>query len=235
MSKSIAIMQPYFFPYIGYFQLICSVDEFVIYDNIKYTKKGWINRNRLLINGKDAIFSLPLKNDSDDLNVVDRKISDLWSVEKEKLFNRIYQAYHKALYFKKTYQLLQDCLSFSECNLFLFILSTLLKANTYLEISTPIIVSSTVNIDHNLKSEDKVLAIAKQQNATTYVNAIGGIELYDKKIFKENGINLQFIKSNPIVYKQFEYEFIPCLSIIDVMMHNSKKQIQEYLKSYTLI
>ena len=85
----LAIMQPYFFPYIGYFQLIKSVDEFVIYDNIQYTKKGWINRNRILVNGTDYLISLPLKKDSDYLNVVDRQLAESWEKDRTKLLTLI--------------------------------------------------------------------------------------------------------------------------------------------------
>ena len=60
-GRTLGIMQPYFLPYIGYWQLLSAVDQFVVYDNIKYTKKGWINRNRFLRDGTDAVFTIPLK------------------------------------------------------------------------------------------------------------------------------------------------------------------------------
>ena len=107
--------------------------------------------------------------------------------------------------------------------------------NKYLEIKTPIVISSTINVNHALKSQDKVLSLCKAQDADVYINSIGGVELYDKEVFKQNGIELNFIKSNPIQYKQFNNEFIPWLSIVDVMMFNSKEKIQEYLNNYTLI
>jgi hypothetical protein len=122
-----------------------------------------------------------------------------------------------------------------EVNLFRFIYDSIVSINNYLEIKTPIIISSTVDIDHTLKSQDKVLSLCKKQNADIYINSIGGMELYDKKIFKQNNIELNFIKSNPIQYKQFNTEFVSWLSIIDVLMFNSKEQIKEYLNSYTLI
>ena len=81
-ERKVAIMQPYLFPYIGYFQLITAVDMFVLYDNIKYTKKGWINRNRLLQNGVDAMFSIPLKNAPDHLNVCERELADSFDASK---------------------------------------------------------------------------------------------------------------------------------------------------------
>jgi len=235
VSKTIAIMQPYFFPYIGYFQLVKSVDEFVIYDNIQYTKKGWINRNRILNKDSDKLLTIPLKKDSDYLNVIDRKLSESWDKDRKKLLNLLYTSYNKAPYFKETYNVAEECLLDTEDNLFTFILNSLNKINNNLDIKTPIITSSNINIDHSLKSQDKVIAICKAREATTYVNAIGGVDLYSKETFKLNNIDLKFIKSQPITYSQFGNTFIPWLSIIDVMMFNSKDTIKEYLNSYILI
>lgn len=231
----LAIMQPYFFPYIGYFQLINSVDEFIIYDNIQYTKKGWINRNRILCEGKDRLISLPLKKDSDYLNVVDRNLSESWVKDKNKMLNIIKSSYIKSPYFNEVFELISDCLSYKEFNLFKFIHNSILLINNFLDIKTPVIISSTLNVDHNLKSQNKVLSLCKERKSNFYINTIGGVDLYDKKIFKDNGINLMFIKSNPIQYKQFDDNFIPWLSIIDVMMFNSKEKIKDYLNNYTLL
>jgi hypothetical protein len=234
MSKKIAIMQPYFFPYIGYFQLLNSVDEFIIYDNIQYTKKGWINRNRILVNNKDLLITLPIKKDSDYLNVVERKLSESWDKDKNKMLNVIKSSYSKSPYFQETVELISKCLNNPEINLFRFLYDSIVLISNYLDIKTPIIISSTINANHNLKSQDKVLSLCKEQNAEIYINSIGGVELYDKKTFKQNNIDLYFIKPNPINYKQFNNEFIPWLSIIDTMMFNSKEQIKEYLNNYIL-
>jgi hypothetical protein len=231
----LAIMQPYFMPYIGYFQLINSVDKFVIYDNIQYTKKGWINRNRILTNGKDQLITLPIKKDSDYLNVVERELSESWDKDKNKMLNVIKASYSKSPYFQETFELISKCLNNPEVNLFRFIYDSIVLINGYLEIKTPIVISSTIDINHTLKSQDKVLSLCKEQNVNVYINSIGGTELYDKEIFKQNGIELNFIKPNPIQYKQFNNEFVSWLSIIDVMMFNSKEQIKEYLNNYTLV
>lgn len=235
MEKRVAIMQPYFLPYIGYFQLIKSVDEFILYDNIQYTKKGWINRNRILINGSDRLITLPVKKDSDYLNVVDREISDTWNTDKKSLLNLIKSSYSKAPYFRETYELLEECLAVEHTNLFEFIHQTLLKINRYVEIETPITISSTISIDHSLKSEEKVLSLCKAVGATMYINAIGGQHLYSKDRFAAHKIQLQFIKSDTIQYSQFNNNFVPWLSIVDVLMFNSKEQINKYLNEYTLI
>jgi len=228
-------MQPYFFPYIGYFQLINSVDEFVIYDNIQFTKKGWINRNRILVNQKDDFISLPLKKDSDYLNVNQRFLSDTWSVDRKKMLNKIVESYRKAPQFESAYPLFEKCLMIEESNLFGFIHHSLKETLQYLSISTKIKVSSTINIDHQLKSEEKVLAICKAQNASTYINSSGGIELYSKERFEQNGIRLQFQNSNPINYIQYKNEFVPWLSILDVLMFNTKDEIKSFLSDYQFI
>jgi len=231
----LAIMQPYFMPYIGYFQLINSVDEFIIYDNIQYTKKGWINRNQILSNGTPQLISIPLKKDSDYLDVVGRELSESWSNDRKKIINIIKSSYNKSPYFQETFELILKCLNNPERNLFKFIYDSLILINEYLDIKTKIIISSIIDVDHTLKSQDKVLSICRERKATQYINSVGGQELYNKDIFKQNKVDLNFIKTNPIQYKQFNNEFIPWLSIIDVIMFNSKEQIKNYLNSYNLV
>ena len=228
-------MQPYFFPYIGYFQLIKAVDEFVIYDNIQFTKKGWINRNRILVNQSDDYISIPLKKESDYLNVNQRYLSDTFSIDRKKMLNKIVESYRKAPQFEPVFAVFEKCLMIDELNLFDFIHHSLKESLKYLSISTKITVSSTIEIDHQLKSEEKVLAICKAQNASTYINSSGGIELYNKERFEQNGIKLQFQKSNSINYLQYKNEFVPWLSIIDVMMFNSLDEINGMLDQYELI
>jgi|TARA_R110000796_G_scaffold91387_1_gene195478 hypothetical protein len=235
MEKRVAIMQPYFLPYIGYFHLVNSVDEFVIYDNIQYTKKGWINRNRILVNGSVKTITLPLKKGSDYLDVGDRYLASSWEQDREKLLNIIKQNYQKAPYFSTVYPLIQECINVSETNLFKFILNTLNKLNSYLDISTKITTSSTLNIDHSLKSQSKVIAICRELNASTYVNAIGGQGLYKVQDFEDEGLALKFVKSPPLLYKQYKNEFIPWLSVLDVVMFNEKQAIINYTNDYTLI
>ena len=227
-------MQPYIFPYIGYFQLINAVDKFVIYDNIEYTKKGWINRNRILINGKDDFFTIPLKKDSDYLKIDERMISDTYSKDGKKIINKIEAAYRKAPFFETAFPIIESILLNQENNLFKHIRDSLSKLLDYLCITTEIVVSSTIKIDHSLKSQEKVIAICKELSASQYINPIGGTLLYSSETFEKNNIKLTFLQSNPIIYKQFDHEFVPWLSIIDIMMFNSKDVIQSYLKNYQL-
>ncbi len=232
----LAIMQPYFFPYIGYFQLISSADKFVVYDNIQFTKKGWINRNRILFNGKDEFITLPLKKDSDFLMVDQRKLADTFKTDRLKLLRRVQEAYRKAPEFNGVYPLAESVINNSEENLFGFIYNSIWQVCKYLDIKTEFVISSNVPIDHQLKSQDKVIAICKALNATEYINPAGGLDLYSKEVFKQNNIELSFIKSNAVDYRQFKNEFVPWLSIIDVLMFNSKEQVQQYVQSlYTII
>lgn len=221
----LAIMQPYFMPYIGYFQLIAAVDTFIVYDNIEYTKKGWINRNRMLRNGKDVMFTLPLKKASDSLDVCQRELSI--DFNRDKLLNQLKGTYRRSPYFEQTFPLIEQIVRHEDTNLFRFLYYSLVKTCDYFGITTEIRVSSNIVIDHDLKNQDKVLALCEVVGATTYVNAIGGRELYSKETFREKGIDLNFIKSKPFEYEQFGDAFVPWLSIIDVMMFNPLDTIKD--------
>jgi hypothetical protein len=230
----VGIMQPYFMPYIGYFQLIAAVDLFIVYDNIKYTKKGWINRNRMLLNGSDAIFSLPLKKDSDKLNVVERELSS--DFNSQKFLNQIRGAYISAPQFNVVWPLVEGIVCYEDKNLFRYIFNSIVKISEYLDLRTEIKTSSEIDINHELRNQDKVLALCEAVGGSTYVNTIGGVDLYEKHIFLKSGVELKFIKSLPFEYPQLGNAFVPWLSIIDVMMFNPLDVIQNDLTSnYELI
>lgn len=231
----IAIMQPYFVPYIGYFQLINAVDQFVIYDNIKYTKKGWINRNRILVDDKDEYITLPIRKDSDYLHVDQRKLADSFADDKCKILRKLAYAYRKAPHYDAVYALMERILEKPENNLFEFIYKSVTEISKFLEIDTKFVISSTLPVDHELKAQDRVIAICKALNTTTYINPPGGVDLYSKETFQENGIALEFLQSEPIRYTQFKNDFIASLSIIDVMMFNSPEEIKKFLASFYTI
>lgn len=227
-------MQPYFFPYIGYFQLITAVDLFIVYDNIKYTKKGWINRNRMLQNGKDVMFSLPLKSDSDYLDVCQRKLAA--DFNRDKLLSQFKGAYQRAPYFGQTFPLVEQIVRFGDANLFGFLHNSIVRTCEHLGITTEIRMSSDISIDHDLKNQDKVLALCTAVDASTYVNAIGGMELYSKETFREKGFDLKFIQTKPFEYSQLGDTFVPWLSIVDVMMFNPLDTIKTCISTnYELI
>jgi hypothetical protein len=232
----LAIMQPYFLPYIGYFQLVSAVDRFIVYDNIQYTKKGWINRNRILVNGKDEYITLPLKKGSDYLNVDQRVLADTFEQDAQATLRKIAGVYRKAPHFRDVFPLLEAIYRYDNPNLFQFIFHSLKEVCRYLQIGTELVVSSTIAIDHGLRAEEKVKALCKAVGADVYVNPIGGTELYTRADFASLGIDLQFLKANPIEYKQFNHPFVPWLSVLDVMMFNSTQQVREYLDTqYTIV
>ncbi|MFV0539045.1 MAG: WbqC family protein [Dysgonomonas sp.] len=228
----LGIMQPYFLPYIGYFQLLNAVDKYVIYDNLQFTKRGWINRNHILQNGKDTLMTIPVEKDSDYLNICERSVSS--GFDKKKLLNQIKESYRKAPYCKEVIPLIEEIVNYNDDNLFNYIYHSIVKICDYLKINTEFIISSTIDIEHSLKGQEKVIAICKALGATEYYNAIGGQELYSIIDFEKENIKLNFVSSNLIEYKQFANEFVPWLSILDVMMFNSTEEIGSMLNEYKL-
>lgn len=229
-----AIMQPYFFPYIGYWQLINAVDCFVIYDDVNFIKGGWINRNNILLNDKSHPIHLYLDQASPN-----KKINEIGilndKIKKRKLLTCIESAYNHSPNYNEVFSVIESIINFEENNLALFLENQIKAICDYLEIKTKIIVSSKIEKDNSLKAQDKVLEICKKLNATQYINAIGGMSLYSQSDFAKENIKLNFIKSNNIKYKQFGDEFVPWLSIIDVMMFNSPQKIREMLNDYELV
>jgi len=232
----IGIMQPYFFPYIGYFQLLQYVDKMVIYDEIKYTKQSWINRNRILLNHQVHFFSIGLEKASDYLYISQRKISDQFlKKDRKKILAQIQNAYQKAPFFNSVFELIQDCFHCVYDNLFEYIFYSIQKICQYLEIKTPLIISSTLGFDNEIKKEKKVIAIVKKVNGTKYINLIGGKDLYDSQDFLKEDISLYFLKTHPLIYPQFGQAFQGFLSIIDVLMFNSLERTQHFLNQFSLV
>lgn len=230
-NQSLAIMQPYFLPYIGYFQLINAVDNFIIYDNIQYSKKYFVSKNQFLQNGKPKVFSIALQKDSDYLNINERYLAK--NFDKEKLLDSIHFAYIKAPYHNDLMPLLESIFAYPKENLFDFIYHSILKICIYLEINTNIFISSTLPINHELRAQDKVIALCKAMQSNIYINSIGGISLYDEKEFEKQNIKLRFMQiDSNLFYNQFGNTFIQNLSIIDVIAFNNKSQIKNLLKQY---
>ena len=229
----IAIMQPYFLPYLGYWQMLNAVDRFILYDDVNYIKNGWINRNNLLDNGKAHFFTLTLDGASSFKLINETHING--SAEaRNKVTSYIKNAYRKAPFFKAVFPMIEDIVNYPDTNIALLLENHFRMLTDYLEIDAEIVVSSHIDKDCSLKAQDKVLDICKRQGAKFYINAIGGTELYSKEDFASHGIELQFIKMLPIEYLQFKHDFVPNLSILDVMMFNSVEKIKEYLENYEL-
>ena len=233
-ARTTAIMQPYFLPYLGYFQLIAAVDVFVVYDDIKYTKKGWINRNRLLQNGRPAVFSLPLRHASDALDVRDRELAA--GFRRDKLLNKVAGAYGRAPFFAPTFALFEELVRFDDRSLFGFIEHSLRRTCAHLGIATEVRRASEVAAHRGLKGQDKVLALCEAVGTATYVNPIGGVALYSPDAFARRGIALRFLRPLPFEYAQFGDPFVPWLSILDVLMFNPLETVRERLSAgYELV
>ncbi len=224
-------MQPYFFPYIGYFQLINAVDLFIVYDDVNYIKGGWINRNRILENGKAVYFTLQV------IGASSHKLINLVKVggNSSKLVKTLIQNYKKAPYFNDVMPMLEELLLNHRENLVDYLLICLNGVCDYLKIMTKIELSSSLEKNLLLKGEEKIIDICNRIGAKTYINALGGVSLYHKDNFEKNKIKLMFLKPILTPYSQFHYQFIPWLSIIDVLMFNSRQEISDMLKKFELI
>jgi hypothetical protein len=228
-------MQPYLFPYIGYFQLISAVDRMVIHDDVKWIKGGWINRNRILISDEPQYITLPVLRQSSELNINQRLFTADSSKQKKKQLRRIENAYRKAPYFKQVFPVLENIFACGERNVAEFVIGALKECCIYLKLDTPLVISSNIEKNNDLCAEDRVLDICSRLHASCYINLMGGVSLYDRTHFLEKGIRLKFIKSRDMEYKQFNNSFVPCLSIIDVMMFNNEHSITRMLDEYDLV
>jgi len=231
---TIAIMQPYIFPYIGYFQLINAVDKFIIYDDVNFINKGWINRNNILVSGAPHLFTIPLKDASQNklINEVELLTNDPW---KKKFLKTIQQSYQKAPNYKNVFDLVEEIVYLNTETIHELALHALKKTCIYMGINTEIVSSSAIYKNTNLKAQDRILDICKQENADHYINPVGGMELYDKSKFAKENIQLNFLKSVASPYSQFKNAFVPWLSIIDILMFNDTESINTLLKEYELI
>lgn len=232
----VAIMQPYFFPYLGYWQMLNAVDKFVLLDDVKFITRGYINRNSILINGEAILFSIPIKKISQNKLIMDTKLNfDIKS--KEKFLKTIAMAYKKAPQFEPFYPILEDIIYNNTDDVTTYIKYSFERILGYIKgnVNIQIIVSSELQKNDTLNGQNRIIEINKRLNSTQYINAIGGQGLYNKDEFKKNGISLNFIKMNEVKYKQFNNDFVPNLSFIDVLMFNDKTKVKELLKKYELV
>lgn len=230
----IAVMQPYLFPYIGYFQLIASVDKFVVYDDVNFIKKGWINRNNILLNGQAFRFTFPLKGMSQNKTINQIQIDDNqdWKTD---FLKTIRHAYSKAPFFELVFPLVESVFASKALTLSSLNTDSIKKICCFLSIETEIIISSDINKDNSLKGQDKIIEICKILHATAYTNALGGMDLYDPETFREHHIELNFLKPGRLDYTQNKNIFVPNLSIIDVLMFNSAEEVKQMLRNFQLI
>jgi hypothetical protein len=229
----IAIVQPYVFPYIGYFQLIHAVDLFVFYNDVNFIKKGWINRNAILLGGRAHKFTIPCSSVSQNRLICDTRIAFDES-EKKKFFSTLQQAYKKAPYFKETFSLVTEVFSHPGSTIDKLAMSSVIAVCQELNIKTPLVSSERYH-NRELKREERLVDICAREQAAKYINPIGGTEIYSKEFFKSRGVDLYFQKPRLDVYKQFNNDFVPGLSVIDVLMFNDRKKISSYLNSFELL
>lgn len=226
---NLAIMQPYFFPYITYFQLIHSVDKFVFYDDVNFIKNGWINRNRILINGAPAYLTISLKAASSFKLIKDTRISD----NRHKLQKSVEIAYRRAPFFPQVMPLIENCLKIESDCICDIAIASIQQVCSYLDIHKVFARSSEEYGESRiLKKAERLKEICKINRALAYHNLPGGTPLYPRSDFKEADIELRFIRSEPFIYRQFKDNFVPQLSILDVLMFNSVATVRSFLEGY---
>lgn len=232
--KKVAIMQPYFFPYIGYFQLVNAVDTFVFYDDVQFIKNGWINRNKILINGAEHFVTVPCR-DVSSFKLINEIKHDLNDKATNKLLKKIRLSYQKAPWFGSVFPIIEKVVNLDSEYVADLAVASIQACTEYLGIETEFKKSSVdFSIVNDLNRVDRVIQITKRLEGEVYINAINGKELYDSDSFLNEGIDLKFLNPELPIYPHFSGTAEPGLSILDVMMFNSPKQIREYLANFTL-
>lgn len=229
----LAVMQPYFLPYIGYFQLMAEVDKFVIFDDVNFINRGWINRNRILVNGKTFMMTIPIKNVSQNnkINEIEIVPGVLW---RAKLLRTIEQSYKRAPYYEEVIPLVVSILDVHCSHLSTFVTQSIVCIKEWLGIECELVESSSIYANTRLKGEERILDICRKENATQYINLPGGRDLYVRDSFASQCIDLYFIKPLLLEYSQNTKEFIPWLSIIDLIMFNGKQVTTDMLMAVEL-
>ncbi len=231
-----AVMQPYFFPYIGYFQLIYACDTFVLLDDVNFIQKGWINRNNILLNGQAHLFTIPLDKPSQNKLILETKLK-FDSVARQKFLKTIQAAYKKAPQFDAFYPVFENIVLFDDDDLTNYLENSFRKVFDYLGIEKKFMRSSQVEKDDSLKAQDRIIAICKALNTTRYINLMGGRDLYSTDDFSKESMQLNFIQAQlgQCNYKQLSKNFVPGLSFIDILMFNDVSAIGVLLQNYKLV
>ena len=232
----VGIMQPYFVPYLGYWQLLNAVDRYVIYDDVNFIKGGWINRNRILYQGEPKYFNVKMQGASPN-KLINEVLVDPAEEWRRSALALLAQAYKKAPNFDQAYSLAERIFSCQDTNLARFLHNSIQCVCALLQINTKIYLASELqnNRSCGLHAQDRVIAICKELGADVYYNAIGGQALYSKQDFAGNGIELKFLQTELQPYAQFGQQFVPGLSILDVLMFNSVEMVRTFLEQYQLI
>ncbi|MBV8626131.1 MAG: WbqC family protein [Herbaspirillum sp.] len=230
----LAIMQPYLFPYIGYWQLMRAADRFVIFDDVNYINRGWINRNRLLINGEPTFITLPLRQASQNRKICEIDIAPAAEWQR-KMLKMVEVTYRKAPHFAEVFPLVERILAFPEQNLAAFLAHQLQALAGFMGLSVQFETSSRSYGNSELVAQERILDICRREQADVYVNAQGGKALYDPASFSAEGIELRFIAMRPQAYVQRSTGFTPYLSVIDVLMEVGPAGIGAHLDAYDYV
>ncbi|MDB2310622.1 WbqC family protein [Opitutales bacterium] len=231
----LAIMQPYFLPYLGYFQLMASVDKFVVYDDVSYIKSGWINRNNIKVQGKASLITIPLQNGRSGVPICDVQIAgkrEFWS---KKMLRTVAESYSKASKYDVIFPMFEAWMTAEIAGISELNVRILGDICEYVGLKAEIVPTSKIYSNSNLSSVDRVLDICDREGATHYINAIGGRELYSQDVFKDKGFELSFLKPGLSPYSQGKMDFIPGLSILDIMMHNSAESVSCMLEEWSFV
>ena len=230
----LGILQPYLFPYIGYFQLVRTVDAVVIYDDAQWMKGGWINRNRYLVEGSHRFFTLPVAQGAVAESINQRVFAADVDHHKQRIIRQMAYSYGKAPHFDAVLALVERCFACNETNVAKFLLNTLRESCSLLDIRTPLVLASEMEKKEGLRAEERVLDINRVMGSSHYINPIGGIGLYDRARFDARGVRLSFLRPRQITYSQLGGAFVPSLSILDVMMFNSHEELSSLLGEFDL-
>ncbi len=230
----VSIMQPYLFPYIGYFQLMSCSDVFVIHDDVQYIQGGWINRNRILIDDEAQWLSLPVAS-ADYRQPINQRHYLLEDRLASKFRRRIVGAYACAPYFKNVMPVIDEILMHDDSNVARFNANQLRQVSSYMGIDKPITLSSSIEKDDRLAGQERVIELCKTVGANCYINPAGGLTLYQPDRFFGAGIELRFLQSMAPEYPQGNGAHVKSLSIIDVLMFNDLPRIKSMLTQYQLI
>lgn len=224
----LAIMQPYLFPYIGYFQLVAAVDKFVFYDDVNFIKNGWINRNRLLLADEVRYITVPLHGASPFLkiNEVAMQGNGPWQT---KMLESLRHSYRKAPHFDQINKLFSEVIFSKWLNIAEMARHSVLLIARYLQLDTDFVMSSAVYGNAHLHGAERVIDICLKEQASRYYNLPGGRHLYDETVFAGHGIDLCFLETAIVPYRQGTPVFQPGLSMLDVLMFNDVASVQAML------
>jgi hypothetical protein len=227
-------MQPYFMPYLGYWQLLSAVDRFIVLDDVAFIRKGWVNRNRILVNGTAHLFTLPVRAASQNraINELELAPDAGWL---KGFRSTLEQSYRKAPYFDETLDFLEPILANCQGRLLPFLLYSIDAVAAHLDIPTPRVLASFVDPSHRSRGQGRILDFCRIEGATEYLNLPGGRELYQNQAFQSSGIRLKFITPQVRPYPQQLFgQWWPCLSIIDLLMSLGSELTRLELSQYRI-